>query len=109
MRAKPDMKPWVNIKQKKLRAPLGAALLSEHWSYVSEVPPLKCASMIKGLWQNYFLPQPPFRIKLPEIGYASPYSSTSLFAGYPASLYALFAPLGTISLRLPGVSSNILE
>ena len=50
MSAKPDMKPWVNIKQKKLRAPLGAALLSEHLSCVSEVPPLKglnkCVSMI---------------------------------------------------------------
>ena len=39
MRAKPDMKPWVNMYT-KIRAPLGAALQREYLFYVSEVPPL---------------------------------------------------------------------
>ena len=40
MRAKPDMKPWVNI-DKKIKSSVGAALQRKHLLYVSEVPPLK--------------------------------------------------------------------
>ena len=57
---------------KKLRAPLGAALLSEHWSYVSEVPPLKglnkCASMIKrGCGKITFYHSPLFVSSYPRL------------------------------------------
>ena len=37
------------------------------------------------------------------------YCSTILSSGYPAFIYLFFAPLGIISLRLLGVSKNILE
>ena len=40
MRAKPDMKPWVNMDT-KTKSSIGAALQREHLPYVSEVPPLR--------------------------------------------------------------------
>ena len=39
MRAKPDMKPWVN-RGHTIKSSVGAALQREHLPYVLEVPPL---------------------------------------------------------------------
>ena len=65
--------------------------------------------MIKGLGQKVILPQPLFLYQVPRDWIRLCYCSIILSSGYPAFMYALFAPLGTISLRLLGVFPNTSE
>ena len=65
--------------------------------------------MCKGLWQKSNFATAPFLYHAIRDWIRLFYSSISLSSGYPASMYALFAPLGIINLRLFGVLQNILS